>query len=315
MHGGRGREDQGSENAPPAAVGILSGLLRTPSLAPLADRLALAAASDVTILLTGETGTGKSHLAGLIHENSPRRGQPLHVVSCAALSPGVIMSELFGHVRGAFTGADRARKGKFEAAGRGTLLLDEIDTLSPETQAAVLRVIETGEFEPLGSNATQLCQARIIAASNWDLEKAVAERRFRPDLYYRLNVLSFQVPPLRQRRQDIEPLAQGMVAHFADRFRKPRPAISPGALAALHACPWLGNIRQLANAVQHAVLVGSGPELVEENLPVSVRQPPSVGRPFPNRQRVEASGADSLASAAGRAETTPGAVRYMRMHG
>jgi DNA-binding NtrC family response regulator len=270
-HGDPGQEGRGSEDGPPAAVDILSKLRQTPSLAPLADRLALAAAYDAPVLLTGETGTGKTHLARLIHENSPRRGQPLLVVPCGALAAGVIMSELFGHVRGAFTGADRARVGKFGAAGSGTLLLDEIDALPLETQAALLRVIETGEFEPLGSNDTQLCRARVIAASNWDLEEAVARGKFRLDLYYRLNVLSFHLPPLRERRQDIEALARGMVAHFAGKFCKPLSAISPGALVALESFPWPGNIRQLENAVQQAVLLSSGPDLLEEHLPACVR--------------------------------------------
>jgi DNA-binding NtrC family response regulator len=269
-HGDHGR---GSENGTPAAVDILSELRQTPSLVPLADRLGLAAAYDATVLLTGETGTGKTHLARLIHESSPRRGQPLLVVSCGALSPGVIRSELCGHVRGAFTGADRARVGKFGAAGSGTLLLDEIDALSLETQAGLLRVIETGEFEPLGSNDTQLCQARILAASNWDLEEAVVRGKFRQDLYYRLNVLSFHLSPLRERRQDIEALARGMVAHFAHKFGKSLSAISPDALVALQLFPWPGNIRQLENAMQRAVMVSSGPELLEEHLPACVRQP------------------------------------------
>jgi DNA-binding NtrC family response regulator len=270
-HGDPGQEGRGSEDGPPAAVDILSKLRQTPSLAPLADRLALAAAYDAPVLLTGETGTGKTHLARLIHANSPRRGLPLLVVPCGALAAGVIMSELFGHVRGAFTGADRGRVGKFGAAGSGTLLLDEIDILSLATQVALLRVIETGEFEPLGSNDTQLCQARVIAASNWDLEGAVAEGKFRQDLYYRLNVLSFYLPPLRERPQDVRTLARGMAARFSQKFRKGLFDINPDAMAALEGFPWPGNIRQLENVVQQAVLLGSGPELLPEHLPPAVQ--------------------------------------------
>src|SRR5438445_1938817 len=156
----------------------------TPSLAPLAEPLALAASHDVTVLMTGETGTGKTHLARLIHESSPRRQHRLLVIPCGALVANLVESELFGHVRGAFTGADQDKIGKFEAAGEGTVLLDEIETLGLEQQSNLLRVIETGEYEPVGSNQTRLCTARIIAASNCNLEEAVDCGKFRQDLYY-----------------------------------------------------------------------------------------------------------------------------------
>jgi len=188
------------------------------------------------------------------------------VVPCGALVANLVESELFGHVKGAFTGAERLKVGKFEAVGEGTLLLDEIDTLGLDQQANLLRVIETGEYEPVGSTQTQICRARIIAASNWDLEEAVEQGRFRQDLYYRLNVMSFYLPPLRERRQDIAPLARGMVATFARKFRKPLFEISPAAIAALESFPWPGNIRQLENVTQQAVLVSSGPELQLQHL-------------------------------------------------
>jgi DNA-binding NtrC family response regulator len=256
----------------------------TPSLIPLAERLSQAAAHDVPVLLTGETGTGKTHLARLIHEHSPRRDHRLLVIPCGALSPGLVASEFFGHVRGAFTGADRPAVGKFEAAGEGTVLLDEIDALGLDQQAKLLRVIETGEFEPVGSHETRHCRARIIAASNLDLEQAVTEGKFREDLYYRLNVLTFCLPPLRERVQDIAPLVYGMAARFSRQFHKELFALSPEAVRALEGFPWPGNIRQLENAVQQAVLVSAGPELRPEHLPAVVRghaaprQPPT-GRP------------------------------------
>jgi DNA-binding NtrC family response regulator len=254
--------------------GVISRRLlrQTPSLLPLVERLALASAHDVTVLLTGETGTGKTFLARLMHECSPRRSHPFLTVPCGAQPANLVESAFFGHVKGAFTGADRSKVGKFEAAGHGSILLDEIDTLGLEQQAGLLRVIETGEYEPVGSNETKTCNARIIVASNWDLEEAVGRGRFRQDLYYRLNVMSFHLPPLRERVQDIAPLVRGMAARFNTKFRKDLFDVGPRAMDALESYVWPGNIRQLENFMQQAVLVSSGPELLFEHLPQQVRE-------------------------------------------
>jgi two-component system response regulator HydG len=253
----------------------------TPSLLPMVERIALAGAHDVTVLLTGETGTGKTHLARLIHDCSPRCDERFLVVPCGALAANLVESEFFGHVKGAFTGADRPKIGKFAAAGNGTLLLDEIDALGLEQQANLLRVIETGEFEPVGSNETQICTARIVVASNWNLLDALEQGKFRQDLYYRLNVMSFHLPPLRERVQDVASLARGMATRYMDKFRKKLFDFHPEAMAALEAFNWPGNIRQLENAVQQSVLVSSGPEILLKHLPLPIQEYSACGAETP----------------------------------
>jgi DNA-binding NtrC family response regulator len=238
----------------------------TPSLTTMVEQLCIAAAHDVTVLIEGETGTGKTYLAKLIHDCSARRANRFLVVSCGTLSGNLIASEFFGHAKGAFTSADGAKVGKFAAAGEGTILLDEIDTLGLEHQANLLRVIETGEFEPVGSNDTQICKARIIAATNWNLGDAVERGTFRRDLYYRLHVISFQLPPLRHRPEDIGPLVRGMVARYGTKFNKRLFSVCPEALRVLESFPWPGNIRQLENVIQQAVLTSSGNELKAHHL-------------------------------------------------
>lgn len=244
----------------------------TPTLLPLAENLAQASTHDVTVLLTGETGTGKTFLARLMHECSPRKDEPFLTVSCGAQPANLIESIFFGHVKGAFTGADQAKDGKLKAAGNGTILLDDVDTLNLKTQASLLRAIETGEYEPVGGNKTLQCNARIVAASNRDLTVAAMQSQFRQDLYYRLSIISFHLLPLRERIEDIRPLVCSMVARFAVRFKKSLYDISPEAIAALENFPWPGNIRQLENAVQQAVLLSSGNKLLLKHLPMNIRE-------------------------------------------
>ncbi len=243
----------------------------SPEMFGIFDELKVAAAHDVTVLLIGETGCGKTYLARLIHELSSRREERCLTVACGALPPDLIESELFGYVKGAFTGADGNKLGKFAAADPGTLLLDEIDVLAPEQQAKLLRVIETGEYEPVGSNDTHTSNARLIAASNIDLEELVQANKFRMDLFYRLNTLSFHVPPLRQRPWDIEYLARKFAVEQSNAHQIQLKHIEPEFLAALRQYRWPGNIRELENVLRRAVLYCRDGVLTPGDLPSSLR--------------------------------------------
>lgn len=243
----------------------------TPSMFEMFDELRVAASHDVTILLIGETGAGKTHLARVIHELSSNRQERCLTVACGALPADLIESELFGYVKGAFTGADMDKPGKFTAAKAGTLLLDEIDVLAPEQQAKLLRVIETGEYEPVGSNDTLTSRARLIAASNVDLEDLVEANRFRIDLYYRLNTLSFYLPPLRERPLDVEFFARQFATNHSRSHNIPIERIQPEFLLALSHYSWPGNIRELENVIRRAVLYCHDATLTVSDLPSSVR--------------------------------------------
>jgi DNA-binding NtrC family response regulator len=243
----------------------------TPEMFDVMDEIKVAARHNVTVLLIGETGSGKTFLAKLIHELSDRREDRLCTVACGALPPDLIESELFGYVKGAFTGADRDREGKFAAAGRGTLLLDEIDVLPPEQQAKLLRVIETGEYEPVGSNETQYSQARLIVASNYNLEELVRAGNFRTDLYYRLNILNFRLLPLRHRPWDIEYLARKFALEHSRTHGIQLRSIEPAFLETLRAYHWPGNIREMENVVRRAVLYCHRGVLTVADLPSSIR--------------------------------------------
>jgi transcriptional regulator with PAS, ATPase and Fis domain len=271
-----------------AALAPLAALFlgRRPTLAPaegpadddrdgLMAQVRRVAPQDTTLLLTGETGTGKTRLARLVHELSPRRDQPFLVVDCGALSESLIESELFGHARGAFTGADRDRPGKLTSAGGGTLLLDEVNSLPLPLQAKLLRVVDERVFEPVGCNQPQAVQARLITASNAPLEREVAEGRFRSDLFYRLSVVGFELPPLRARRGCIAALAEHFLEELAARNRSDALRFSDEALRILEGFDWPGNVRELRNVVERAVALSQGEVVAVEDLPEAVRHPPA----------------------------------------
>jgi two-component system, NtrC family, response regulator HydG len=225
-----------------------------------------------TVLLSGESGVGKELVAEAIHFQSPRRDRPLVKLNCGVLTEGLIESELFGHEKGAFTGAIQQRKGRFELADTGTIFLDEISEIPPATQVKLLRVLQEGEFERVGGSQTLKVDVRVIAATNVDLEAAVAEGRFRKDLYYRLNVIHLAIPPLRDRQQDISLLA----LHFLDKFclenNRAIMGISPEAMAALKSHYWPGNVRELQNVVERAVALCQGNMVELPDLPDEVRK-------------------------------------------
>jgi formate hydrogenlyase transcriptional activator len=233
----------------------------SPALQQALRQVDLVAMADTTVLINGETGAGKELIARAIHERSPRRERPLVKLNCSAISAGLVESELFGHLKGAFTGAGERRVGRFELADGGTLFLDEVSELPADTQTKLLRVLQEGEFEPVGSSKTLKVDVRVIAAANRDLRIDVASGRFRADLYYRLNVFPIQVPPLRARVEDIPVLAQYFLERFARKLGKPLRHIDPATLDMLKAHSWPGNIRDLQNTIERAAILSQGDTL------------------------------------------------------
>jgi len=229
------------------------------------------AETSTTILITGESGTGKDQLARLIHELGPRRDAPFLKIDCASLPQELVESELFGHERGAFTGAAERKLGRLEMAGPGTIALDEVAALSTAIQAKLLRVLEERSFERLGGTETLSIDARLIALTNADLQRAVLARRFREDLYFRLSVLAIHVPALRERRADILPLAEHMLARLATVHGRDGAVLNDAARQALENYNWPGNIRELKNAIERAIIFGKGTTLLPEDLPESIR--------------------------------------------
>ena len=235
------------------------------------DAIETVAPTDATVLITGESGTGKELVARAIHSGSNRRFHPLVVIHCGALTETLLESELFGHEKGAFTGAQYRRKGKFEIAEGGTVFLDEIGDISLKTQTDLLRVLQEREIVRVGGNQTIKVDFRCVAATNKNLEQLIEEGKFRPDLYYRLNVFHIELPPLRERKEDVPLLVDYFVRKFAREMNKKITRVSPAAMNLLQQQPWPGNIRELENAVERAMVVAQEPELREPDFTLKTR--------------------------------------------
>lgn len=262
------RENEGLKNQLSRSADFVG---KSPPILKLLDMIGLVAPSEATVLITGESGTGKGLVARAIHQNSVRIDRPFIGVNCGAIPETLIESELFGHEKGAFTGADRARPGRFQAADGGTLFLDEIGDLPLLMQAKLLRVLQEGEIQRIGSDASLSVDVRVVAATNRDIRAMVFDGLFREDLFYRLNVIAMEVPPLRDRVEDIPALAQHFWQHFAEKNRKRVKGITPQAMDMLLKCPWPGNVRELENAMERAVILLQGEYVSEKELPLSIQ--------------------------------------------
>lgn len=252
-------------------------LTRSPKMYQLLEQARLYGQSDVNILITGESGTGKELLADTIHNQSARQGQPFVAINCSAIPQELLESELFGYVKGAFTGAQQDREGLFATADGGTILLDEIGDMPYPLQAKLLRVLQEGKLRPVGGRVDVDLDVRVISATHMDLEQAMAEKRFREDLFYRLNVVNLHLPPLRERPEDIPVLVDHFLAGIARRTGKPAKTLAPDAVGVLLGYDWPGNIRQLENTVERLFALAAGPviaaSLVEQSLPVDRVKP------------------------------------------
>ncbi len=261
------------------------------------EQIARVAPTDATVLVLGESGTGKELVARALHEQSQRCDAPIIAVNCAAIPEGLIESELFGHEKGAFTGAVRKHDGLVLAADGGTLFLDEIGELPGAVQSRLLRVLELNEIRPVGSSRSRSVSIRLIAATNRDLPTMVREGQFREDLYYRLKVMEIALPPLRERASDVPHLARHLAGEIAARLERPAPEISEAALELLAAQPWPGNVRQLANLLERAIIVGEGPRLGAADLKALLEPEAAAGERRRLRQALRESGGDKRRAA------------------
>ncbi len=240
---------------------------RSPAMEKLFETTALVAPSEATVLIFGESGTGKELIANAIHQNSPRKERPFIKVNCAALPETLLESELFGHEKGSFTGAIARKQGRFQLAHKSSIFLDEVAEMAPTTQAKILRVLQEREFEPLGSTQTIKVDTRVIAATNKNLEAEIKKGRFREDLYYRLNVVSLEVPPIRERREDISLLADFFLKQYAEKNKRVLKGFTPRAMDLLMRYDWPGNVRELENVVERAVIMARGEMITPAEFP------------------------------------------------
>lgn len=261
-----------------AAAVLESWVAADPASARLLQEVRGIAASTSTVLIRGESGTGKDLLASVIHYLGPQSDDPLVKIDCASLPTELLESELFGYEKGAFTGASHTKVGRLELAGAGTIVLDEIAALTMPMQAKLLRVIDEKKFERLGGVKSISVNARLIALTNVDLERAVARYTFREDLYYRLNVIPIAVPALRERPADVRPIAEHFLAQLVAMHRKPRMTFAAAAMEALQAYSYPGNVRELRNIIERAVVTGAGPEILPQDLPAHVREAALAGK-------------------------------------
>ena len=286
---------------------------RSPALRKVLEHVAIVAPTDSTVLLHGETGTGKELVARAIHNLSSRRVRPYVRMNCAAIPSGLLESELFGHERGAFTGALMQRKGRFELADRGTLFLDEIGDISLELQPKLLRAVQEQEFERLGSASTIHVNVRMIAATHCDLRAMIQEEKFREDLFYRFNVFPIEIPPLRERREDIPLLVNYFVSKLSQRMRKQITSVSRQTMDVLTNHSWRGNVRELANFIERAVIMTRGEELEvpAAMLPTASETVVAVSSPSSFRQAESSVIIDALRAAAGRIAGRGGAAERL----